>query len=84
MSQKPQARMNLLSSVTTKQLDFILILWLKLSPKCRLTWWPMELETTASTGSIERGRLVPVEAPPPPPPPPVTPDPAADDCGDSE
>jgi len=33
LSQKPQARMNLLSTVTTKQLLRIFTRWLKLSPK---------------------------------------------------
>lgn len=34
LSQKPQATRNLLSTVVTKQLDLILIFWLKLSPRC--------------------------------------------------
>jgi hypothetical protein len=34
LSQKPQATKNLLSTVVTKQLDLILIFWLKLSPRC--------------------------------------------------
>jgi hypothetical protein len=34
LSQKPQATSNLLSTVVTKQLDRILIFWLKLSPRC--------------------------------------------------
>jgi len=34
LSQNPQATKNLLSTVVTKQLDLILIFWLKLSPRC--------------------------------------------------
>mgnify|MGYP003305492351 CR=1 FL=1 len=37
LSQNPHARMNLLSTVTTKQLLLIFTFWLKLSPRCLLT-----------------------------------------------